>query len=337
MVLSTKIKVTLIFVLLIILVYFQTQYTRQKLTHSPVISSPKRFCSFDDIAACQISSITNRTFLYIAYDDAGFGSELNQLLLAFAYSVTTKRQFLINDGHWNYGHFIDYFNLPSSNNYSQFNYTFLTENNHENESIDHLQISRYGTPIDEFWRATQQVQSIAIKRRVAHYLWKSMSNETFKFIQTYRIRSLSNYIGIHIRKGDKIKTEAHEIPLEKYVTAIERILKANKTIKHIFVASDDYRVVEQLRQLKPKWNFLSLHDHNSQRKKTIGHFQHDFNRLSKEQKLNETRLLMCELQILMDSQYVVCGMSSNICRLVQILRHQDPSTVISLDGSWHGA
>jgi hypothetical protein len=334
--LSTKIKVTFIFVLLIILVYFQTQYNRQKLTHSPVISSPKRFCSFDDIAACQISSITNRTFLYIAYDKVGFGSELNQLLLAFAYSVTTKRQFLINDRHWNYGRFINYFNLPSSTNYSQFNYTFLTENNHENESIDHLQTSRYGTPIDEFWRATKQVQSMGIKRQVAHYLWKSMSNETFKFIQTCIIRNLSNYIGIHIRKGDKIKLEAREIPLEEYITTIEQILKANKTIKHIFVASDDYTVIEKLRQLKPQWNFLSLHDNSSQRTKTIGHFQVRFNLLSKEEKIYETRLLMCELQILMDSQYVVCGMSSNICRLVQILRHQDPSTVISLDGSWRG-
>jgi hypothetical protein len=333
MVLSKEIKITSIFVSLIILTFFQTQYIRQKFTHSLVISLRKQFCSFDDISACQIS---NRTFLYIIWGRAGFGSELNQLLLAFAYSVATKRQFLINDRHWNYGHFIDYFNLPLSSNYSQFNYTFLTENNRENDRIDHLQTTRIGVQVGKFWRATQAVRSMAIKRLVAHYLWKSMSNETFKFIQTYRIRNLSTYIGIHIRKGDKIKKEAREIPLEKYITAIERILKVNKTIKHIFVASDDYTVIEQLRQLKPKWNFLSLHDNSSQRTKTIGHFQGRFNRLSIEQKLNETRLLMCELQLLMDSQYVVCGMSSNVCRLVQILRHQHPSTAISLDRGWYG-
>jgi hypothetical protein len=33
---------------------------------------------------------------------------------------------------------------------------------------------------------------------------------------------------------------------------------------------------------------------------------------------------------------IVCGMSSNVCRLVQILRHQDPSTAISLDEEWYG-
>jgi hypothetical protein len=290
----------------------------------------------DDISACQLNSITNRTFLYIVSNRVGFGSEINQLLLAFAYSVTTKRQFLIHDRGWNYGHFIDYFNLPSSSNYSQFNYTFITENNLENDLIDHLKTTRVGEQLHQFWKATKQVQSMTIKRPVAHYLWKSMSNETFKFIQTYRIQNLSNYIGIHIRKGDKIRFEAREIPLEKYITTIEGILEANKTIKHIFVASDDYTVIEKLRQLKPKWNFFSLHYNSSQRTKKNGHFQYDFDRLSKEQKLYETRLLMCELQILMDSNYVICGMSSNICRLVQILRHQDPSTVISLDESWHG-
>jgi hypothetical protein len=335
MVLPKKIRRTSIFVLLIILTFLQTQYKQQRI-HIPIIPSPKQFCSFDDISACQLSSITNRTFLYITWDGAGFGSELNQLLLAFAYSVATKRQFLINDRRWNYGHFIDYFNSPSSSNYSKFNYTFITENNRENDQMDHLKTTRFGAQLHQFWNATRQVQSMTIKRQVAHYLWKSMSKETFKFIQKYRIRNLSNYIGIHIRKGDKLRREAREIPLEKYITTIEGILKANKTIKHIFVASDDYTVIEKLRQLKPKWNFLSLYDNNSQRTKTIGHFQGHFNRLSKKQKLYETRLLMCELQILMDSKYVVCGMSSNICRLVQILRHQHPSTAISLDRSWYG-
>jgi len=146
---------------------------------------------------------------------AGFCSELNQILIAFAYSVTTKRQFLIDSRQWNYGNFADYFNLPSTNYYPQSNRTFLVENNRKNDLIDHLQTTRVGTQLGQFWLATQQVHSIPIKRRVAHYLWKSMSNETFKFIQTYRIRNLSNYIGIHIRKGDKLMKEAREIPLDK--------------------------------------------------------------------------------------------------------------------------
>ena len=144
----------------------------------------------------------------------------------------------------------------------------------------------------------------------------------------------TNYIGIHIRKGDK-KEEAPDIPLEEYINKIGQIFQEGKQIsKEIFVASDDFQVIGQLRQLKAEWTFLSLYDDHLQSFKTLGHYQKTFNRLSKEQKLNETRLLMCELQMLINAQYVLCGMSSNVCRLVQILRYQDPSTAISMDQLW---
>jgi len=258
------------------------------------------------------------------------------VLLAFAYSVATKRHFLIDMRPWNYGNFTDYFNLPSTNYYPQSNRTFLVEDNRKNDRIDHLKTTRVGTQVVKFWIATRQVQSIETKRRVAHYLWASMSKETLQFIQTYRISNLSNYIGIHVRKGDKIEKEARAIPLDKYIKSIERILIKNKQIRHILVASDDHTVIEELRQLKPAWHFLSALEKSHQRTNTTGHFQLHFDRLSKKEKLFETRLLICELQMLIDSDYVLCGMSSNVCRLIQILRHQHPSTLISLDRSWRG-
>jgi hypothetical protein len=129
--------------------------------------------------------------LHIIWGGVGFGSELNQILLALAYSVSTKRKFLIDDRQWNYGNFNDYFHLPSTNYYPQLNRTFLVENNSQNDLIEHLQTTRVGTQVVKFWRATQQIQTIEIKRRVAHYLWKSISNETFKFIETLLALSLS--------------------------------------------------------------------------------------------------------------------------------------------------
>jgi hypothetical protein len=194
---------------------------------------------------------------------------LNQILLAFAYSVATKRQFLIDSRSWNYGNFADYSYLPSTNYYSQSNRTFLVENNRQNDPIDHLKTTRIGSQVRQFWLATRQVQSIPIKRRVAHFLWKSMSNETLKFIEACRIRNLSNYISIHIRKGDKLRREAREIPINKYIKGIERILRTNKIIQHICVASDDYTIVKQLHQLKPTWNFVSLHDNRHQHPSTV--------------------------------------------------------------------
>lgn len=317
------------FVTLFIFIYLQ--YHRKKIP--PIIIDTNK-CSLKDISSCQHT--TNRTFLYILWASAGFGSELNQVTLALGYSVYTKRRFLIDTQNWNYGRFSDYFNIPFSKNIPRLNKTFLTDNNLENQKIDHLKTTRFGAQLGRFWKATRPVQSLAIKRQVAHFLWKSMTNDTLTFIQTHQLHNLSNYIGIHVRRGDKIRKEAKEIPLQRYITNIEQIYRKHKQIsKKIFVASDDYTVIHQLRTLKPNWNFVSLYDSHTESIRKMGHFQGQFNRLSKAQKLNETRLLLCELQMLIDAQYVLCGMSSNICRLVQILRYQNVSTVISMDRTWY--
>lgn len=330
MISSKTIKLTQFMLLLIILTFL---WIYLLLSTPP---SRKNLCSFDDISACQIPTTVNRTFLFIIWGGAGFCSELNQLLLAFAYSVATKRRFIIDNRAWNYGSFADYFNLPSTKYYFQPNRTFLVENNRRNDRITHLKTTRVGTQVSQFWLATRHLQSIPIKRRVAHYLWKSMTYETLEFIKSCRIQNLSNYIGIHIRKGDKLHKEARGLSFIKYTKAIERILRRNATIQKIFVASDDHTAVEKLRQLEPKWDFISIYDNNNQKSNKTGHFQSQFNRLSNKQKLFQTRLFICELQMLIDSKYVLCSMSSNVCRLIQILRYQHPSTVISLDRSWYG-
>ncbi len=124
--------------------------------------------------------------------------------------------------------------------------------------------------------------------------------------------------------------------MNKYIKAIERILNTNNKTQHIFVASDVHNVLNQLHQLKPTWNFVSIYyNNNNQKSNTTGHFQSHFNHLSQKEKLYQTRLFMCELQVLIDSQYVLCSMASNVCRLIQILRHPHPSTAISLDRPWY--
>ncbi|CAF3404484.1 unnamed protein product [Rotaria sp. Silwood2] len=286
---------------------------------------------------CQTRETINRTFLYIIWGGAGFGSELNQLLLAFAYSVASKRHFLIDSREWNYGNFNDYFNLQTNLPYSLSNYTFITEISRKNDQIEHLKTTRTGSQVGTFWQATRHLQSIEIKRRVAHYLWQHMTEETSLFIQNHIISNISNYIGVHIRRGDKLAKEARLIPLQNYIKIIEqRKLIKNKS-EHIFVSSDDPLVIEELRHLKPMWNFVSIYKISYNTTRQRGHFQSQFNRLSSREKSFETRLLMSELQMLINSRYVLCSMSSNVCRLIQILRHRHPSTVISLDKSWYGS
>ncbi|UJR16822.1 hypothetical protein I4U23_003721 [Adineta vaga] len=272
--------------------------------------------------------------MYIIWGKGGYCSEMNQLLLAFAYSVYTERHFIIDDRKWNYGKFSNYFHLPLSQYYPHSNRVYLGKNDSENDFIDHAQTTRTGNILNRFWIASLKVQSLQNIRYVTHYLWKSLSNESYQFIEKHRIKHLSNYIGIHVRRGDKLIKEAREIPLMEYITLIEGILNRKRKMYYIFVASDDHTVIEELRELKPEWNFIGINRKKHRRINTTGHDQQNFNQLSKKDKIFETRLFMCELQMLKYAKYVLCGMSSNVCRFIQALRHQNSSTLISLDQRW---
>jgi hypothetical protein len=328
-------KLILFFLILTLVILLNTM-EKQRWTSIPFSFQVEHNCSFDHIEVCQASGPgTNGTFLYIIWGGAGFGSELNQLLLAFTYSVASKRQFLIDSRLWNYGNLSEYFRLAPISFTSSRNYTFLVENNRENDQIEHLRTTRTGAQVGRFWRATRHVQSIESKRRAAHYFWQTMSNETQSFVQQCRLRNLSNYVGIHVRRGDKLAKEARSVPLLNYIKRIETIVPKNES-QRVFVASDDPSTTDDFQKLKPQWVFISVPLTEPKRNGSYGHRQAEFNRLDRQRKRLQTHLLICQLQMLIDADYVFCTMSSNICRLIQILRHQPPATMISLDRSWYG-
>jgi hypothetical protein len=86
------------------------------------------------------------------------------------------------------------------------------------------------------------------------------------------------------------------------------------------------------RQLRPNLNFLSFLKTDTD--SVEGHLQTHFNELSLQFKRLATYKLMAELQVLIQAKYVVCTFSSNVCRLVQILRNAHIDTVLSLDKKW---
>ena len=293
-------------------------------------------CSFDQIAVCQSNGPgTNGTFLYIMGDVAGFGSELNQLSLAFAYSIKSNRQFFVDTRQWNYGNFSDYFRLGTDGFDRSLNYTMMVADNRRNQLVEHLKTTRTGPQVILFWKVTREVQNLDLKRRVAHFIWKRMSLATSSFVEQCRLRNLSNYIAVHVRRGDKIHREARQVPVQQYLRRMETILE-KKTSSTIFVASDDPLAIDEFRRLKPDWTFAAIQYARQNETRVRGHLQASFDRLSPSEKRFRTRLLMCELQMLVDARYVFCTMSSNVCRLVQILRRQHPATVVSMDKPWFG-
>jgi hypothetical protein len=289
--------------------------------------------SYDLIASRQAdSNISHRKFLYVCRGNGGLGNELNQLILAFTYSVASRRQFLIDCKSWPYGVFHDVFNYQKGSR-SSLPYKYLVANDSVNQQIKYVKVAHLNEPFSSFRQATKSVQTIEAKRPVAQYFWRSMTRNTSASVEKCLIKNLSHYIGVHVRRGDKLRTEAREVPLKKYIKKIEETILGEK-LRPVFVASDDPSVLSKLRRLRAAWTFVSINNTNSYTLKSSGHYQSRFQSLPMEQRIHQTHLLLCEIQMLVDADYVFCTMSSNICRLVQTLRHQRPSTAISLDKEW---
>jgi hypothetical protein len=104
----------------------------------------------------------------------------------------------------------------------------------------------------------------------------------------------------------------------------------------VFVASDQHSIIEQLRSIRSHWTFVQLNVHTLLEKQwPTGHVQEQFNRLSIDEKYASTMILLTEIECLVRINYVICTFSSNICRLIQILRTQSIDSVVSLDQNWY--
>jgi hypothetical protein len=97
------------------------------------------------------------------------------------------------------------------------------------------------------------------------------------------------------------------------------------------VASDTPNVISELQQLRPRWDFIRLDQKLLQSR---GHQQMSFNQLPVHLKTESARIFIAEIEILSRVKHVVCTFSSNVCRLVQTLRKQNPATIRSLDVEW---
>ncbi|CAF1021176.1 unnamed protein product [Adineta steineri] len=224
-------------------------FKREKLTDNLSYVLPNgNFCSFNDITSCQ--TISNRSFLWVMYSYSGFTSELNNMLNGFAYSIATQRRFLVVDTLWNYGSFENYFDTYRSglSPYSTFDvscsrrtFTMLDKSHTRNEQTDHIMLSRdenglfilLNSVTENFHKNIAPIISIQHKRRVAHFLWRYLSNDTQDFVQMAINKSDIDvdvpFYALHIRRGDKLMTESpRNLSIDDYIKGIDHLQKQAK-------------------------------------------------------------------------------------------------------------
>ncbi|MGI0107084.1 hypothetical protein [Salinimicrobium sp. WS361] len=108
------------------------------------------------------------------------------------------------------------------------------------------------------------------------------------------------YISMHIRAGDKTK-EKEIFSIKNYM---EEAIKLNIS-KNVFVITDDYRLIRQLNENYPHWNFMTLCSDSEE-----GYVHSDFLLLSKKEKYLRLLKLLASIDICATSEHFIGTYSS---------------------------
>ena len=130
------------------------------------------------------------------------------------------------------------------------------------------------------------------------------------------------HAGLWIRRGDKIN-EASYVAVSEYAKKVKEL---NSDIHRVFIDTDDYRCVEEFKQLNPGWEVFTMCDTQKR-----GHYQFNFNQQTPVERRREIIQLLTIIDILKESTFFIGTFSSNFARLVGLLKGIE--TCYSLDAN----
>lgn len=172
------------------------------------------------------------------------------------------------------------------------------------------------------------VSSLAHFRHVSTTVWRFNKRTAKRISDIWKRIALrpGSYVAVHIRRGDK-RTEAKLQSVERYAAAL-RILAGKG--EPIFVATDDGAVLAPLRSMLSGHKVLALAGASARK----GHLQARMNRAYMKGRYNDVVDLLAEIEMLRKARVFVATFSSNLARLVHVLRNADERDSVSLDDRW---
>ena len=263
-----------------------------------------------------------RKLLFFIGYDAGFFSEYNNMVLAMLYCHRNNIRFCLSSKNANFAYsrgWRDYFepfccelNIPYQRIMNpRLEAPLPTKGRREKIKRGIFRILKrlYGIDLltyDIFNKArAQMVDEAFIDDCIAQnqFIWH-YNKSTMQAIEIRKsVLSLpKEYVGIHIRRGDKCR-EIQHTDIQQYIDMVA----SHSKCKDVFVATDDYSVYEQLCLLYPNWRFYTLTSKSHQ-----GYDQRTFEKYTKECKREEMILLFTDIEVLASSQLFVGTLSSNI-------------------------
>lgn len=137
----------------------------------------------------------------------------------------------------------------------------------------------------------------------------------------------NDYIGIHIRRGDKIiSKEMNEIRINKY---IDEIINRKNISSNVFIATDDTSVLEQIQSILLTNGITTYYNKTNIQQ---GFDETTFNQKNEDTRYSETLNMMLDMDILCHSTFFIGTYTSNVSRVVPFYIGLD--NCISLDKEW---
>ncbi|CDF38740.1 Alpha-(1,6)-fucosyltransferase fragment, family GT23 [Chondrus crispus] len=169
----------------------------------------------------------------------------------------------------------------------------------------------------------------ALSRELAKRLWRlneATAAAVRVVLEEASVWGAGEYVGVHVRRGDKSK-EVADVPLWRYAAAVRAVSGEEMAV---FVAADDGASVRGLRQLLAGRKVVAIRGAEGRG----GHDQLATNRGYMKENYGRVVELLAEVEALRGAKVFVGTFSSNLGRLVHVLREGDERNSVSLDDRW---
>ena len=128
------------------------------------------------------------------------------------------------------------------------------------------------------------------------------------------------YIALSVRRGDKALEYGLISDLQPYIDSVERaaLTHFGGKVPTLFVASDDCSVMQELRDLRPDWNFVGECDHATEQN---GFVIADMKNWTEEQTDAHYTKFITEMIAMASAKYWIGVSTTNVSFWIYFMRH----------------
>lgn len=162
---------------------------------------------------------------------------------------------------------------------------------------------------------TTSVESMSI---VLNSIWRPKNfilKEVEEFVSNHKLFP-GTFISLHVRRGDKIHGSLKEADIVDINLFINYITLNLNTFRKILLITDDYSCYEELKAKIPSSEIICSAD-----KAERGYYNSAFNNMPSDYRFNKIKNLITQIELCRLSDFFLGTYSTNLSRLIAVLRN----------------